>query len=611
MRRIIISTMCCMAVALMFAASCNKIEENTPSVENDGRTVINGVAEAIGTGTKADMAYCYEIIWREGDQIYVTDDNNYDTFTLASGEGTTKGQFEEDNEKGITGEIEAFYPASLKDGDAYVWPAVQTNNQVAPMYAKQTISGTGAETVNFSSLGAMLQIVFNTTIPNIVLKSIEIKDGTKPLSGEFTVDSDGKAVISADNAASVTLDLGEEGKILGKGANYFYLAIPAGKYEDLTLTFTGTDDGYFLMTGGKLDVQRNTVGRLTLTGSKYHPAILPGVFTVSAGEDEVEGTADDVRVRFSPGNLRYDVERGIWSFFRNQYDCGPSTYAGGHDKEISLFTWGYGSWSTIPDTQEYVPGVVGGQVLSRSQDWGSGLAGGNVWRTLSVDEVEYLFNKSRIGRAVVCEMNGDIIIPDIFIDPETNRGSCPFVPFTKSDIEAGYEDNIYSSESDWSAMESAGAVFFPAAGSRTKDGINYFGTMGTFWTTTSNRLSNTTLAYRAHMNSSKTAWSAIADKGVGYSVRLVTDVGASPAPSKKFTVTFNVNGHGTAPADITKVSYGSLIQKPDDPAADGFVFSGWYTNEDCSPENIWHFDSDKVYRDLTLYAKWEDTNSFV
>lgn len=609
MRRIIISTMCCMAVALMFAASCNKIEENTPSVENDGRTVINGVAEAIGTGTKADMAYCYEIIWRKGDQIYVTDDKNYDTFTLASGEGTTKGQFEEDNEKGITGEIEAFYPASLKDGDAYVWPAVQTSNQVAPMYAKQTISGTGAETVNFSSLGAMLQIVFNTTIPNIVLKSIEIKDGTKPLSGEFTVDSDGKAVISADNAASVTLDLGEEGKILGKGANYFYLAIPAGKYEDLTLTFTGTDDGYFLMTGGKLDIQRNTVGRLTLTGSKYHPAILPGVFTVSAGEDEVEGTADDVKVRFSPGNLRYDVESGIWSFFRNQYDCGPATYAEGHDKEISLFTWGYGSWSTIPDAQEYVPDVVGGQVFSRSQDWGSRLAGGNVWRTLSVDEVAYLFNKSRIGRAVVCGMNGDIIIPDIFIDPETNRGSCAFVPFTESEIEFGYEDNIYSSESDWSAMESAGAVFFPAAGTRKKDVIKYYGTMGTFWTTTSNRLSNTAFANRAHMNSSKTAWTLIDDKGEGYSVRLVTDVGASPAPSKKFTVTFNVNGHGTAPADITKVSYGSLIQKPDDPAADGFVFSGWYTNEDCSLENIWHFDSDKVYRDLTLYAKWEAQNS--
>ena len=605
-----------MTGALVLAASCNKIEENIPSAEENARTVITAVAEAIGGDTKAHNQYSYDVLWDTGDKIYVTGGGKSNTFTVSNeSAGTSKGKFTEDTPSyGIKGDIEAFYPASLKTDNGYVWPATQTNNQVAPMYAKQTISGTGAETVNFSCLGAMLQIVFNTTIPNIVLKSIEIEDGTKPLSGEFTVDSDGKAVIPADNAAAITLDLGENGKILGKGANYFYIAIPAGSYEDLTLTFTGTDDGYFLMTGGKLDIQRNTVGRITLTGSIYHFTTLPGVFTVSAGEDEVEGTADDVKVRFSPGNLRYDVASGIWSFFRNQYDCGPSTYAGGHDKEISLFTWGYGSWSTIPNTQEYVLGVVGGQVLSRSQDWGSRLAGGNVWRTLSVDETEYLFrDQSRIGRAVVCGMKGDIIIPDTFIDPETNRGSCPFVPFTESEIEDGYEDNIYSSESDWSAMESAGAVFFPAAGTRKKDVIKYYGTMGTFWTTTSNRSSNTTMAYRAHMNTSKTAGTLIDDKGEGYSVRLVTDVGASPAPSKKFTVTFNVNGHGhgTAPADLTKVSYGFLIPEPaPKPTAPGYVFSGWYTESECLPENVWHFDSDKVYRDLTLYAKWEDTNSF-
>ena len=609
MRRTIVSTMC-MAVALLLAASCNKIEEKIPSVEENGRTVITAVAEAIGGGTKAHSQYCYDVLWDKGDKIYVTGGDKANTFTVSDeSAGTNKGVFTEDTPSyGITGDIEAFYPASLHtEGGDYVWPAVQPNNQVPPMYAKQTITGAEGETVNFSCLGAMLQVVFNTTVPNIVLKSIEIKDGTKSLSGKFTVDSGGTANIEADGAAAITLDLGEEGKILGEGANYFYIAIPAGNYENLTLTFTGTDDGYFLMTGGKLDIQRNTVGRITLTGSKYHPAILPGVFTVSAGEDEVAGTADDVKVRFSPGNLRYNVESGIWSFFRNQYDCGPSTYADGHYKEISLFTWGYGNWSTIPDTQEYVPGVVGGQVLSRSQDWGSKLAGGNVWRTLSVDEVEYLFKeKSRIGRAVVCGMNGDIIIPDAFTDPETNRSSCPFVPFTKSEIEDGYEDNIYSSESDWSAMESAGAVFFPATGSRKKDVIDYYGTMSAFWTATSNRLDNPARAYKAHMNYTKTAWATITDKNYGLPVRLVTDVGASPAPSKKFTIKFNVNGHSTAPADITKVPYGFLIPEPaPKPTAPGYVFSGWYTEENCLPENVWHFDSDKVYRDLTLYAKWE------
>lgn len=62
------------------------------------------------------------------------------------------------------------------------------------------------------------------------------------------------------------------------------------------------------------------------------------------------------------------------------HGCGPDTYAGGHDKEISLFTWGYGSWSTDPDTEEYLPGVVGGADFGPTQDWGSRLGDGALWR---------------------------------------------------------------------------------------------------------------------------------------------------------------------------------------------------------------------------------------
>lgn len=40
--------MMCITVAFVLAASCNKIEGSEASVEGDGRTVINGVAETIG-----------------------------------------------------------------------------------------------------------------------------------------------------------------------------------------------------------------------------------------------------------------------------------------------------------------------------------------------------------------------------------------------------------------------------------------------------------------------------------------------------------------------------------------------------------------------------------
>lgn len=100
--------------------------------------------------------------------------------------------------------------------------------KVSPMYARQTISGTGAETVSFSSLGALLQIVFNSTTPDITITSITVKHAAKPLSGKFSVDEKGRAVID-ENAENIgiTLDLGE-GVKMGTSAKYFYIAIPAG-----------------------------------------------------------------------------------------------------------------------------------------------------------------------------------------------------------------------------------------------------------------------------------------------------------------------------------------------------------------------------------------------
>lgn len=272
MRRTIISTMC-MAAVVVLAASCNKIEEDIVSVEGKGRTVINGVAEAIGGGTKAYNEYSYIVKWNEYDQIYVTNGTGYDTFTLTNGQDTPVGIFTEDNDKGISGNIEAFYPASLKTADGYVWPATQGNNQVAPMYAKQSISGTENEVVSFSSLGGMLQIAFSTKTEGITVTSITLQSNKKPLSGKFTVDENGQAIM-AENSENpgVTLNLGERGVPVGVAAKYFYLAIPAGTYStpenDEVMTITFKDDVHHkecVMTSATFPtVNRNTVGRITL-----------------------------------------------------------------------------------------------------------------------------------------------------------------------------------------------------------------------------------------------------------------------------------------------------------------------------------------------------------
>ncbi|MBQ0079923.1 MAG: hypothetical protein KBS95_00025 [Alistipes sp.] len=169
--------------------------------------------------TKVEMAYKYDLLWQSNDKIYVTDGENFDTFTLSQGQGTTKGTFTQDGSSTFSKEVEAYYPQSMVKGQNLYWPEIQTQNQTVPMYSKSTLQGTKDESMNFSSLGSVLQIVLNTTQENITLKKIVIKDENKFLSGSFSVNEDGQAIITSENGAGITLDLAQ-GHVLGRGANY-------------------------------------------------------------------------------------------------------------------------------------------------------------------------------------------------------------------------------------------------------------------------------------------------------------------------------------------------------------------------------------------------------
>lgn len=68
-------------------------------------------------------------------------------------------------------------------------------------------------------------------------------------------------------------------------------------------------------------------------------------------------------------------------------------------------------------------------------------------------------------------------------------------------------------------------------------------------------------------------------------------------------VSFNVNGHGTAPAAFW-VAHNTVATAPTAPTADGYTFDGWYTNEACTTAYNW---SSAVTADIVLYARWRST----
>lgn len=69
------------------------------------------------------------------------------------------------------------------------------------------------------------------------------------------------------------------------------------------------------------------------------------------------------------------------------------------------------------------------------------------------------------------------------------------------------------------------------------------------------------------------------------------------------TLTFDANGHGTAPAAET-VAKGTAATAPSDPEAEGYTFGGWYEEAACT--NAFSFAT-VLNANKTVYAKWTES----
>ena len=69
-----------------------------------------------------------------------------------------------------------------------------------------------------------------------------------------------------------------------------------------------------------------------------------------------------------------------------------------------------------------------------------------------------------------------------------------------------------------------------------------------------------------------------------------------------YTVTFDSRGGTDVPMQ-TDVMYGDLVEEPEPPTREGYVFTGWYADENC--QYLWDMDVSQVGQSMTLYAGWE------
>lgn len=84
---------------------------------------------------------------------------------------------------------------------------------------------------------------------------------------------------------------------------------------------------------------------------------------------------------------------------------------------------------------------------------------------------------------------------------------------------------------------------------------------------------------------------------------LPDEIKALMNPTGTVTLTFDANGHGTAPEAET-VTKGTAATAPTDPTAEGYTFGGWYEEAECI--NAFNF-STVLNANKTVYAKWTES----
>ena len=467
---------------------------------------IHAVSEGIGYGSEP-----VNVVWKTGDKIWVRSSSSTVEFTLIGGEETADGIFS--SYKSISGNVEGFYPSSIvTDGGGLVWPAEQQSKQIYPMYSNKTITSTQDQTLNFNTLGAVLQLNFSSITEDITLKSIEVK-AKEAMSGAFYVDANGKAIISQPEGdkPGIILDLGDEGVKLGTSAKKFNIPVPAGTYHGLSIVFTSTNGKECTIKYDEVNIVFTTVKTLSISG-EFHPVgALPGLFSVSPNK----------QVHFSKGNLTYNVSTETWAFYEHQYDCAEDKPVS--TTLISLFTWGYGDdWSTDPTGTGYQGGAS-------FTDWGTKIGDGKIWRTLDSGEWNYLFNSraastvsgtsnARYAKATVNKIKGVILLPDTYTHP---GGVADLKSINTAD--AAFTANSYELDK-WEKMESAGAIFLPAAGYREGSTLYHFGNdeWCDYWSSTPSQ--STEKAYLARiMNTTVYVNNWDGARSSGRSVRLVLE----------------------------------------------------------------------------------------
>ena len=321
---------------------------------------------------------------------------------------------------------------------------------------------------------------------------------------------------------------------------------------------------------------------------------ISGKFSVSDGK----------QVYFSKGNLRYASSK--WSFFDNQYDYYTS---------YSEDAWDKFGWSTSATTYGMNTSTSNGTYSGDFVDWGATMGTG--WFTLTSDEWTYLFN-TRSASTVGDTENARYTLATINTDGSSVNGVILFpngATFAASEATTWGTINGVSdwatkcTTAQWTALETKGCVFLPAAGCRYGSEMIGLGSYGYYGSATPD---GADYAYRVKFNSGSLEPANSINRCLGCSVRLVQEATSDAVPAKPAaTVT-------TAPTGAAIVGVGKTTELVSGGVADGGTLMYAVTTTNTKPTSTAGFsDAVPTAQSITAsgmvyvwyYVKGDDTHS--
>jgi hypothetical protein len=507
--------------------------ENKDKVETLTTTVSFGDGVAATRALTEDGVKTFAV----GDQIAVAYKNSQDEWVKAVSTALTADDITNGGKSAkftvtVTNankniDVKYIYPASLATDDGYVdYEPLDVQDGTFATIASSLDACQGFGAWNGENLPGI-------TLDNLfTLCKFTIKAGGKDITKDIT---------------QLTISNGDT-----------YIVNPTSSLDAIWVAIRPVGKGDITIYAAKgKELYKKTVSGKTLDMGKIYPINVTTTKVDGAVSGQFTVNSSGKKVYFSQGNLQatYNSESWSWAFAEHQYsfidNTSGNTTISTSVKETSepyamlsttngtvdLFGWStaatyYGIASSYNDNDIYSGEFV---------DWGNltiSISAPNTWRTLSGgDEGEWKYlldirkgstiggtDNARYLKAMVnsdaTAVKGLIIFPDIFIWNTTTMGTAPTTCNTADD---NFNHSLTTAQ--WNALEAAGAVFLPVAGSRAgtyvtdRQNDNYF--YGYYWA------NNPFNAQSAHcLSFSKTTVNAATYyvRSYGRSVRLVRDL---------------------------------------------------------------------------------------